>query len=209
MGLSMDYSALDDTDLILAIGRYDSKAELNQMIGVLYDRFGRLVFTVAYHMVGDSETAEEITQDVFVRIYEGARSYHPDLSKVSSWVISITRHRAIDEIRRRSIRPEQDRIDWPDETTDEQLKIIQPADGPEEAVEARMTRDRIRKALAILPEEQRKVLNLAYLDGYSHQEIAEFLGEPLGTVKSRIRMAMEKMRNALLETGISSQTDLE
>ena len=93
----MDYSALDDTDLILAIGRYASKAELNQMIGVLYDRFGRLVFTVAYHMVGDSETAEEITQDVFVRIYEGARSYHPDLSKVSSWVISITRHRAIDE----------------------------------------------------------------------------------------------------------------
>ena len=72
-----------------------------------------------------------------------------------------------------------------------------------------MTRDRIRKALAILPEEQRKVLNLAYLNGYSHQEIAEFLGEPLGTVKSRIRMAMEKMRNALLETGISSQTDLE
>jgi RNA polymerase sigma-70 factor, ECF subfamily len=209
MGLSMDYSTLDDTDLIVAIGRYDSKTELNQMIDVLYDRFGRLVFTVAYHMVGDSETAEEITQDVFVRIYEGARSYHPDLSKVSSWVISITRHRAIDEIRRRSIRPEQDGIDWPDETGDDQIKIIQPTDGPEEAVEARMTRDRIRQALAILPEEQSKVLGLAYLYGYSHQEIAEFLGEPLGTVKSRIRMAMEKMRHALLETGVSSQTDLE
>jgi RNA polymerase sigma-70 factor, ECF subfamily len=205
----MDYSTLDDTDLIVAIGRYDSKTELNQMIGVLYDRFGRLVFTVAYHMIGDSETAEEITQDVFVRIYEGARSYHPDLSKVSSWVISITRHRAIDEIRRRTIRPEQGRIDWPDESGDDQLNIIQPTDGPEEAVEARMTRDRIRNALAILPEEQRKVLRLAYLNGYSHQEIAEFLGEPLGTVKSRIRIAMEKMRHALLETGISSPTDLE
>ena len=107
----MDFSSLDDTALIgLIAGAH------NDALGALYDRYGKLVFTIAYNVVGDSETAEEVTQDVFVRVWEGASSYRSDMAKVSSWMISITRHRAIDELRRRGSRPEKDSNPWPDDS---------------------------------------------------------------------------------------------
>jgi RNA polymerase sigma-70 factor (ECF subfamily) len=172
-------------------------------LGILYDRYGRLVFTVAVHIVGDAQTAEEITQDVFVRVWEGAASYRSDLAKVNSWLISITRHRSIDELRRRGSRPEKDALDWPDDSGMENgdLDGIPVMGDPAQQVEVLIQQRRVRQAVAGLAPDQRRALNLAFFKGLSHQEIAEILGEPLGTVKSRIRLAMNKLRNVLAEAG--------
>jgi RNA polymerase sigma-70 factor, ECF subfamily len=211
----VNLSSLDDNSLMGIIAaregeparaeglRRHSEAELpSEALGALYDRYGRLVFTVAIHVVGDSETAEEITQDVFVRVWEGARTYRSDLAKVSSWLISIARHRAIDELRRRGIRPEKDSSGWPEDVGLDHLDGLPLWDGPEETVESHLQHQNIRKVIATLPTDQREVLGLAYFKGLSHSQIAEQLDEPLGTVKSRIRQAMQKIRDTLIERGM-------
>ena len=189
----MELTTLDDAALMLLIARSNSAA-----LGQLYDRYGRLVFSVAYHVVGDSETAEEITQDVFVRVWEGAASYRAELAKVSTWLVGITRHRAIDELRRRGVRVEKDQVPWPEES-EGSLPVL---DGPENRVEASLQQQAVRRAIAALPQDQQRVLSLAFLKGLSHSEIAESLGEPLGTVKSRIRLAMQKLRDIFTEQGL-------
>lgn len=189
----MNFSSVDDATLLSMIADLSSEA-----IAVLYDRYGRLVFTVAIHVVGDAETAEEITQDVFVRVWEGARSYRAEMAKVSSWLISITRHRSIDELRRRGVRPEKNQMDWPEE----EMNGLLLSENPEDTAELVLQQRHVRQAIASLPTEQQKVLSLAYFKGYSHQEIAELMGEPLGTVKSRIRLAMLKLRDMFVEQGI-------
>lgn len=195
----MDYTSLDDAALIGLIARLHSDA-----LGILYDRYGRLIFTVAVHIVGDAQTAEEITQDVFVRVWEGASTYRSDLAKVNSWLISIARHRAIDELRRRGSRPEKDSVDWPEDSGMENVELdrmLSSGDTAQE-VEVLLQQRRVRQAVAALEPDQRRALNLAFFKGMSHNEIAEVLGEPLGTVKSRIRLAMYKLRNVLAEAGI-------
>lgn len=202
----MDYSTLDDVTLVTVIaGMYDaptSDIRLNQAIGELYDRYGRLIFTVAIHLVTDPETAEEITQDVFVRAYQGAWTYRPELAKVSGWLVSIARHRAIDELRKRQVRPEKNSVDWPDEDGPGDRNGLWPTEGPELETEMSIEQHNIRQMIATLPIDQRKVLGLAFFKGLSHNEIADLLGEPLGTVKSRIRIAMRKMRDAMIEKGM-------
>lgn len=192
----MDFSSLDDTALIGLIAGAHSEA-----LSILYDRYGRLVFTIAINVVGDVETAEEITQDVFVRVWEGAGSYRAEMAKVSSWMISIARHRAIDELRRRGTRPEKDSSPWPDESALERTDSLPLLDGPEETVENSLRDHGVRQAVASLPAEQRVVLGLAFFKGFSHSQIADMLGEPLGTVKSRIRIAMQKLRDTMAERG--------
>lgn len=206
----MDYSAIDDVGLIAIISKLSkldgSNNGMNNAVGILYDRFGRLVFSIAVHMVGDEETAEEITQDVFIKVCDGAKTYNPNLSKVSSWIISIARHRTIDELRKRSSRLEKDTVDWPEDIDREDGNGYPLIDGPEDEVESRITQKQILKVLSSLPEDQRVTLRLAYFSGYSQQEIAEILHEPLGTVKSRIRLAMEKLRSVLVNQNIPFET---
>ena len=189
----MDFTTVDDAALILLIARANSAA-----LSHLYDRYGRLVYSVAYQAVGDAETAEEITQDVFVRVWDGAASYRAELAKVSTWLVGITRHRAIDELRRRGVRPEKNAVPWPEES-EGSLPVL---DGPENTVENKLQQHTVRRAVATLPEDQQRVLGLAFFNGYSHSEIAERLGEPLGTVKSRIRLAMQKLRDLFTEQGM-------
>ncbi len=195
----MDITVLDDAALVGLIARSHSEA-----LGILYDRYGRLVFTVAVHIVGDAQTAEEITQDVFVRLWEGASGYRADLAKVSSWLVSIARHRAIDELRRRGSRPEKDAMDWPEDSGVENGELAgMPVMGdPAQDVELLLQQRRVRQAVAGLAPDQRRALNLAFFKGMSHHEIADILGEPLGTVKSRIRLAMLKLRTVLAEAGM-------
>lgn len=215
----MNLSSLDDSALLGIIAARSAaprdkagSSELAEQttlpegaLGCLYDRYGRLVFTIAIHVVGDAETAEEITQDVFVRVWDGAGTYRTDLAKVSSWIISIARHRAIDELRRRGIRPEKDSTNWPDDLGLDHVDGLPLWDGPETTVESRLQRQNIRQVIASLPGDQREVLGLAYFKGLSHSQIAEVLNEPLGTVKSRIRQAMQKVRDALIERGVVDQ----
>jgi RNA polymerase sigma-70 factor (ECF subfamily) len=164
-------------------------------LGELYERYSRLVFSLAWNLVGDQATAEEITLDVFTRIWEKAETYRPEQAKVSTWLTSIARYRSIDMLRRRGSRPEQHSVGFAELAPD----IAFSADGPEEAAELAMQQQRVRAAIAALPSDQKQVLALAYFKGYSHREIAEALNQPLGTVKTRIRLAMQKLRDLLLE----------
>src|SRR5688572_4571871 len=180
----------DDSDLIRLIAQTQNDA-LNE----LFDRYNRLVFSVALAIIGDRNVAEEITLDVFVQVWKHASTYQPDRGKVSTWLIAITRHHAIDILRWRRSRPETDRLNW---------EGVSLQDGPishnlEEHVESALQREHIREALAQLPEDQRKTLFLAYFKGYTQSEISQILGQPLGTIKTRIRLAMQKLRKLLKE----------
>ncbi len=184
----MDYSDLDDEVLLGLIAHRRAEA-----LSALYDRYGRLVFSLALNSVGSPAAAEEITQDVFLRVWERANTYRAEKAKVSTWLTSIARYRSIDILRRRSARPEQHSVRWAD---------VAPADMPREdeteaAVELSLQRQRVREAIAELPEEQQQVLALAYFQGYTHRQISDALGQPLGTVKTRIRLAMQKLRSTL------------
>jgi RNA polymerase sigma-70 factor (ECF subfamily) len=164
-------------------------------LGELYDRYNRLVYSLAVHAVNDPALAEEITQDVFMRIWDKAETYRSEHGKVFTWLTSIARNRSIDMIRRRNIRPEGNRAGWAEEGM---INLPDPTD-VELEVQVLQQNKRVHAALTRLPVEQRRVLAYAYFHGYSHSEIAALLNEPLGTVKTRIRLAMQKLRQMLSE----------
>ena len=121
----MNHSVLDDLTLIQLIAEARPEA-----LSVLYDRYARLVFSVALNSVGDRATAEEITQDVFLRVWQHAAQYHADRGKVSTWLTSIARHRAIDQLRRRSARPGQASLTWDEMSPGDEPTV----GGPEQTV---------------------------------------------------------------------------
>lgn len=188
MKRGVNYSTLDDATLIILIAHAHSEA-----LSELYDRYNRLVFSLALNLVNDYATAEEITLDVFARIWEKAKTYRAEQAKVSTWLTSITRYRSIDILRQRNSRPEQYSISWAEVSA---RPLLDPND-PEEVTELSMRQERIRVAIGQLSEDQKQVLGLAYFKGYTHRQIAEALGQPLGTVKTRIRSAMQKLRQIL------------
>jgi RNA polymerase sigma-70 factor (ECF subfamily) len=159
-------------------------------LGELYDRYGRLIFSLALYIVGDPATAEEITQDTFTRLWNQAANYRPEQAKVKTWLVTIARNRAIDELRRRKARPSLIFLEeiW-------QVSV----NNLDEIVDGRARRIRLRAALLELPAEQRQVLLMAYFGGYSQSEIAEAMSLPLGTVKTRMRLGMQKLRQALTD----------
>ncbi len=184
----MDYSALDDNTLIRLIAHAKPEA-----LSILYDRYCRLVFSVALNVVSDRISAEEITQDVFLRVWENAKTYKEAQAKVSTWLTKIARNRAIDVLRSYKARPEQHAVDWADLSPRE----IRNNNTPQKVAELTLQKERVRAAVAQLPEDQKHALKLAYFQGYTHREVAQLLGEPLGTVKTRIRLAMLKLRELL------------
>ena len=195
----MDYSKLADTALIRLIASGDQNA-----LEALIDRYGRLVYSMAYASVGQAETAQEISQEVFLRIWQKSDTYDPEQGKVMTWMASITRYRSIDVLRRLSIRPEGSLL--PFDLADMQGHDHKLANPVEEAVDVSLRRTRIRKALAHLPENQQLVISLAYFRGMSNREISEHLGEPLGTVKTRIRLGMQKLRSLLDQDHLDMDT---
>lgn len=184
----MDYSALDDQTLMQLIVQARAEA-----LSELYDRYGRLVFSLARNAVGDPSAAEEITQDVFLRVWQRAHLYRADRGSVGTWLTSISRHRAIDRLRRRSSRPEQHSVAWAELPSFAELTENDPEGTAHQAIEG----ERVRAAIAQLPKEQKQVLALAYFQGLTQSQISEALGLPLGTVKTRIRLGMNKLREAL------------
>ncbi|MCJ7659716.1 MAG: sigma-70 family RNA polymerase sigma factor [Anaerolineales bacterium] len=191
----MDYRQLDDQTLLRLIAHAHEDA-----LSELYDRYNRLVYSMAINAVGETSLAEEITQDVFVRIWSNAKTYNVQKGKVITWIASIARYRAIDAIRRQNVRPEGHSVEWDFEHSPD----IPNHMNVEEQVEITQRQQRVRHAMAKLPEEQLQALAYAYFQGYSHREIAEILSEPLGTVKTRIRLAMQKLRQYLDEENISN-----
>lgn len=184
----MEYARLDDVALVALVARRDEAA-----LAALYDRYSRLVYSVAMRIVGQRQTAEDITLDAFQKVWQAAYTFQQERGRFVTWLISVARHRAIDELRRLGVRPEGASVE-----------LNQGFDaGPsrEESVEDVVwlahRREAVRRALADLPGPQRQALELAYFHGLTQQEIAERLDTPLGTVKTRMRLGMQKLRSAL------------
>lgn len=184
----------DDIQLIKLIARSRQDA-----IDELYERYKRLVFTVAFAIVGDQSVAEEITLDVFVQVWQKADSYRPELAKVSTWMMAITRNHAIDILRRQRSRPEAKSVHWEDRSAENGPLIHNLEEQLEEQIESTLKKEMVRNALAQLPEDQREALALAYFKGYTQSQISAALKQPLGTIKTRIRLGMQKLRKLLEE----------
>jgi RNA polymerase sigma-70 factor (ECF subfamily) len=182
----VDYSQLDDSALVTLVARRDEAA-----LSTLYDRYNRLVYSLALRVVGDRSLAEEIVLDAFINVWRAAASFATERGRFVAWLMSVTRHRAIDELRRLSVRPEGTSVEL-----DEALGALQP-DQLEDVVDVRRRRELVRTVMATLPDAQRLALELAYFGGLTQQEIAEKTGAPLGTVKTRMRLGLLKMRDEL------------
>jgi RNA polymerase sigma-70 factor, ECF subfamily len=190
MKSSADYTRYGDETLIRLIAQSQEQA-----LAQLYDRYNRLVFSLALAIVNDRDTAEEVTLDVFMRIWQKASTYRADQAKVSTWLTHIARHHAIDVLRRRAVRVDQSALHWEDAISN--LESSHP--DPQESAELSLRRERIHAAIAQLPAEQKQALTLAYFGGYTQSQIAEILAQPLGTIKTRLRLAMQKLREFLNE----------
>lgn len=185
----MDYPKFDDESLIRLILLRQENA-----LSELYDRYGRLVYSIALNALSEA-AAEEVTQDVFFRVWERAETYQAGQGKVVTWLARIARNRSIDMIRRRNVRPEGTSIRW-----EEVQGEPRPGGSPvEQIVEQIQEQNRVRRAVNRLPPEQGEALALAYFQGLTQQEIAERLGQPLGTIKTRVRLGMLKLRSLLEE----------
>jgi RNA polymerase sigma-70 factor (ECF subfamily) len=172
----------DDVVLASAVATGDPTA-----LALAYDRYGRLVYSVSYRITRDASLAEECTQDAFVALWRGAAGYDPQRARLATWLLTIARNRAIDLVRHhaRSSGP------LPAERGGESESTQDPADLAAAADRAQ----RLAEAMATLPPPQLEALQLAYFDGLTHGEIAEQLGVPLGTVKGRIRLGLDRLRS--------------
>jgi RNA polymerase sigma-70 factor (ECF subfamily) len=179
----------DEVALIQRIAQADASA-----LGLFYDMYNRLVFSIAYQVLNQEQLAEEVTQDVFLQIWNKAATYDAQQGKVLTWLTTIARHRAIDQFRRLRVRPEGHAIAWEDcclDNPDDQLEIEPRVMNTEQSRQ-------IQNAMSTLPSEQRQALALAYYTGMTQQQISEYLNEPLGTIKTRIRLGLQKLRSSLI-----------
>jgi RNA polymerase sigma-70 factor (ECF subfamily) len=181
----------DDARLMSLVAAGDERA-----LSELYDRHAPLVFSLAAAIVGGDADAEEVTEDVFVQIWNGARRFDPERGAMRGWLATITRSRALDLVRvRRRRQGAHERSAAADEAG-LAIDLSQP-DAADDALLRREARVALEGALALLNEDQRRAIELAYFGGLSQSEIARRLDEPLGTVKTRIRDGMKKLRDAL------------
>jgi RNA polymerase sigma-70 factor (ECF subfamily) len=181
-----EMAALRDDELLSLMLRRREAA-----LGAIYDRYGRLVYTVALRITGDRETAEEVVQDVFQNVWQAAGSFQPGAGTFSAWLMGITRHRAID-----ATRSKRERARDREQTLDLDFSTGQES-GIEREVAQSLLCDAVRDALGELPPNQRQAIELAYYGNLTRAEIAERLGEPLGTVKTRLRLGLLKLRDLL------------
>ena len=183
-----------DDALMLAVVARDEHA-----FAVLYDRYIDLVYSASLRILGDAGLAEDTAQDVFVRLWRRPETFIAERGRFLSWLMSVTRNRAVDELRARGRRRRREggSLGEPDEAA-EPLFSTDPVD-PQHSAELHEAQAMVRRALVDLPGDQRVALELAYFGGLTQQEIAAQLHEPLGTVKTRIRLGMQKLRRSLHE----------
>jgi RNA polymerase sigma-70 factor (ECF subfamily) len=174
----------DDRRLLGRIARGDSNA-LRQLYGKVSDR----AMAIALRVLKDRAEAEDVVQDTFLEVWKRAGQYEPSRGGAAAWIVTIARSRAIDRLRShgRSARAVQGNATEPPPPS---------PDGPDLAAQRR-DRERVLGAMSSLPAEQRRVIELAYFDGLTQTEIASLLQEPLGTVKTRVRLAMAKLADLL------------
>ena len=184
----VDYQDLGDHQLIHGIASADKDA-----LEALYNRYSAPVYSLAMYMLRQEALAEEATQEIFLNIWLKAGSFRPDRGEPRSWIMSVAHHKIVDLIRsRRRALTVSDPADY-----DALAQIPANQASTEEQVERNLDRERILKALSLLPAAQKEVILLAYFEGYSQSEMAEKLDQPLGTIKTRVRLAMQKLRAVL------------
>jgi RNA polymerase sigma-70 factor (ECF subfamily) len=176
-----------DEELVGRVLRREESA-----LGAIYDRYGRLVYTIALRITGDREAAEEVMQDVFQAVWQGVGSFQPGGS-FAAWLTGIARHRAIDLTRSRRYRARARESVLEEYAAGDSMAGDAPAD-------ALVLRTVVQEALHELPPTQREAIELAYYGGLTHVEIAGRLGEPIGTVKSRMRLGLTRLRDLLRAT---------
>ena len=180
---------LADEELMPLIGAKDPEA-----FEVFYDRHGGAAYSLAYRIVGERPGAEDVVQEAFISIWRSGARFDRARGSVRAWTLSIVRNRAIDALRSRAGKAPKLTFD------DEAILEQRPADElTEEEAMRHETASEVRDALGTLPGDQAKVIELAYFGGFSHSEIASMLGVPLGTVKGRMRLGLEKIRGELAE----------
>jgi RNA polymerase sigma-70 factor, ECF subfamily len=187
MAFQTDYRALADEDLMHFVARAEAGA-----FEVLYERHAGAAFSLAYRMVGARNAAEDVVQEAFLNLWRSGARYDRARGSVRTWVLGIVHHRAIDALRRATV---HERRRTGDEGIEERLEARERT---EVEVARREEARTVRRALDALPPEQVKVIELAYFGGFSHSEIADILSAPIGTVKGRMRLGLEKMRLALV-----------
>ena len=177
-----DAAVLSDEALARRLHGRDVRA-----LEALYDRYSRVLYSLALKMLADPEAAEEIVQETFLRLWQRPASYVPERGRLLSWLLGVTHHRAVDRLRRR-------RLELRHRTAPAVFDVPAGRSDPFDAVLAGLRGQAVARALETLPEAQRRAVELAFLRGLTHVEIAEALGEPLGTIKTRLRLAMQKLR---------------
>ena len=182
---------LSDAELVagLVAGEVDA-------IRLLYQRYGTLAYSLAFRILGDHGRAEDVVQDAFMRVWSYARSFDAGRGSVRTWLLTAVRNRAVDYLRGR---PGQER-----QELELSREILAQGGGsdPWREVSESLERQAVRQALATLPQEQRQVVELAYYGGYTQPEIAEMVRVPLGTVKGRTRLALEKLASYFQGRGL-------
>ena len=186
------FKGLTDQQLVQGMVRRDRNA-----LEELYRRFGDAVFSLAVHILRDSGAAEEATQDAFFRVWSKASDYRPDRGKVTSWLFGIAHHRVIDEVRKR--RRREQTLVFRD--VSEMPQPLDEVGDPAKYASQQSWKQEIGGALGTLRPEQREVVILAYYGGFTHSEIAKRLDQPLGTVKTRMRLALRKLREVMAPHG--------
>jgi RNA polymerase sigma-70 factor (ECF subfamily) len=191
-GALSDYATASDELLVNALEKRDSKA-----LEALYDRYGDYVYSICLRMMRDVQLAEDLTQEVFLRVWRRPDLFDATRGRFLTWLLSVARNRSIDESRSRGRRF---RHENPPSLAAEEMLASAPStqDGDDPAVQSD-ERVVIQKALHVLPPDQRLAIQLAYFGGYTQQEIAQGLNQPLGTIKTRIRLGLQKLRITLID----------
>jgi RNA polymerase sigma-70 factor (ECF subfamily) len=181
-------STSEEAHLLARIAQQDQSA-----LSLLYDRYARVLYSLAFRILGSVEEAEEIVLDVFSQVWKLAGRYDPQRGRVDAWLFMLTRSRSLDRLR------SLQRVSKAVESSTEAAKIVPQAQisDPTEDVLINERRDRVLAAMQRLPVEQREVIELAYYEGLTHVEIATKTGKSLGTVKTRIRLGLNKLRQVL------------
>ena len=183
-----DLAHLSDEALVALVVRGEETA-----LAELYDRFGRIAYGLALRVVRDRNLAEDAVQEAFLALWRTAARFIPERAKASTWILTIVHRRAIDVVRREQRR----RTEQAEEAVEAQDEAAS------DVVWLRMERERVQAALRALPDQQREALELAYYGGFTQSELAERLGEPLGTIKSRMFTGLNRLRELLTEPALT------
>lgn len=189
--LALELSEANDSDLARRLQQRDPRAMAD-----LYDRFGRLAYSLVFSIVRDTGVAEDLVQETFLRVWNRAAGFDPDRGALGPWLLAVARNRAIDHVRSARARMDRNLTDLDFFERAEHGTAANFVDMEREVLNADSAR-RIKAAMAKLNQNQQKVIELAYYEGLSQTEMAERLGQPLGTVKTWVRTALKHLKEEL------------